>query len=62
MRKETEGSTGWHRLGILLVKVGEYSKAEDVYKVLLNQTTLDELEKAHLNHQLGLTKRKQGNY
>lgn len=62
IRTETEGLTGWHRLGILLVKVGEYFKAEDVYQVLLKQTGLDEVQKAYLFHQLGWTKRKQGSY
>ena len=62
MRKETEGSTGWHRLGVLLMKIGEYDKAEDIYKLLLNQSVVDNVEKAYLMHHLGWTKRKLGVY
>ena len=51
IRKETLG-TGWQRLGHLLLKIGQFNKAEELYKVLLEQTT-DESEKAHYYHQLG---------
>jgi tetratricopeptide (TPR) repeat protein len=61
MREETRGSTGWHRLGMLLIKLGKFDKAEQVYKALFDLTT-DENEKALLHHQLGLIKRNQGDY
>ncbi|CAF3818168.1 unnamed protein product [Adineta steineri] len=61
MREETYGSNGWHRLGMLLIKLGKYDKAEQVYKVLFNLST-DNTEKALLYHQLGLIKRNQGDY
>jgi tetratricopeptide (TPR) repeat protein len=61
MREETRGSTGWHRLGMLLIKLGKFDKAEQVYKALFDLTT-DDNEKALLYHQLGLIKRNQGDY
>jgi tetratricopeptide (TPR) repeat protein len=62
LREETAGSTGWHRLGILLIKVAEYDKAERVYKELLTQNNSNDAEKADIYHQLGWVKRKQGDY
>jgi tetratricopeptide (TPR) repeat protein len=61
MQEETNGSTGWHRLGRLLIKLGQFNKAEELYEILLKQTT-DEDEKAHLYHMLGLIKKNQGKY
>ncbi|CAF1171764.1 unnamed protein product [Rotaria sordida] len=61
LRDETRGSTGWHRLGRLLIKLGKFDKAEQVYKALFGFNT-DENEKALLYHQLGLIKRNQGDY
>ncbi|UJR31055.1 hypothetical protein I4U23_018565 [Adineta vaga] len=61
LREETYGSTGWHRLGMLLIKLGKYDKAEQVYRTLFEQINEDS-EKALLVHQLGLIKRNQGNY
>ena len=61
MREETKGSTGWHRLGMLFIKLGRYKKAEQVYTTLLQVTTEDD-GRALLYHQLGLIKRNQGSY
>jgi tetratricopeptide (TPR) repeat protein len=61
MQEETRGSTGWHRLGMLLIKLGQFNKAEKLYEILLKQTT-DEDEKAHLYHMLGMIKHGQGEY
>jgi uncharacterized protein HemY len=61
MREETKGSTGWHRLGMLLIKLGHFNKAEELYELLLEQTT-NEGEKAHLYHMLGMVKNDQGKY
>jgi hypothetical protein len=38
MREETDGPTGWHRLGQLMIKLGQFNKAEELYKILLKQT------------------------
>jgi tetratricopeptide (TPR) repeat protein len=62
LREETAGSTGWLRLGILLIKLAEYDKAERLYKELLAQNNYDDIEKAYIYHQLGWTKRKQAKY
>jgi tetratricopeptide (TPR) repeat protein len=61
MQEETKGSTGWLRLGKLMVRLGQFNKAEELYEILLKQTT-DEREKSHLYHMLGLIKRNQGEY
>jgi tetratricopeptide (TPR) repeat protein len=62
MREETSsGFKGWHRLGKLMIKLGQFNKAEELYDILLQQTT-DDAEKAHLFHQLGQIKYYQGKY
>ncbi|CAF1026078.1 unnamed protein product [Adineta steineri] len=61
IRKETSGSTGWKRLGNLLIKIGQFNKAEELYNVLLEQTS-DEAEKQHYYNQLGCVKVEQGDY
>jgi tetratricopeptide (TPR) repeat protein len=55
------GATGWERLGILLVKIGHFDKAEELYKVLLEKTS-DEDEKVLYYNSLGYIKDKQGDY
>ncbi|CAF1432909.1 unnamed protein product [Adineta steineri] len=54
-------STGWHRLGLLLTKMGHFNKAQEVHEVLLHQAT-DESDKANIYHQLGRIKDSQGEY
>jgi tetratricopeptide (TPR) repeat protein len=61
IQEETEGPTGWLRLGKLMIKLGHFDQAEELYEILLQQTT-DEDEKAHLFHQLGRIKDGQGKY
>ena len=61
IRKETEGSTGWERLGQLLIKLGQFTKAEEFYRMLLEQVD-DESEKGNLFHVLGCIKNEQGEY
>jgi tetratricopeptide (TPR) repeat protein len=61
IRERTEGSTGWDRLGQLLLKVGQPEKAEQVYEFLLKQTT-DESHTGNIYHRLGSTKYHQGKY
>ncbi|CAF1121531.1 unnamed protein product [Rotaria sp. Silwood1] len=52
---------GWDRLGICLIKQGDFNKAQDLYNILLDQTTNDR-EKADIYNQLGLVKENQGEY
>ena len=61
IREETPGDTGWERLGQLLLKIGQFNKAEELYTALLEQTS-DEDEKAHYYNQLGYAKNDQGEY
>jgi tetratricopeptide (TPR) repeat protein len=62
MREETvEGYKGWYRLNYLMIKLGNFNKAEELYETLLDQTT-DERKKAHFYHMLGVIKSDQGEY
>jgi tetratricopeptide (TPR) repeat protein len=61
MREETQGPAGWSRLGQLLIEIGEFDNAEEMYAVLLDQTS-DDGEKVPLYHQLALVKVIQGDY
>ncbi|CAF0827533.1 unnamed protein product [Adineta steineri] len=61
IREEASGSTGWRRLGKLLLKIGQFNKAEELYNVLLEQTS-DEGEKAYYYHKLGAVHYNQSNY
>lgn len=61
LREETQGSSGWDRMGKLLIKLGMYYNAERTYKVLLEQITTD-TEGAHYYHQLGYIKEDLGEY
>ncbi|CAF4274431.1 unnamed protein product, partial [Adineta steineri] len=62
VRQETfPSSIGWYRLGLLLEKMGQFSKAQEVYEVLLHQTTY-ESDKAPIYIRLGQIKYNQGEY
>ncbi|CAF3360919.1 unnamed protein product [Rotaria sp. Silwood2] len=61
IHKEIGGSTGWARLGKLLLKIDQVNKAEEVYTVLLEQTS-DPTMKVHYYHQLGCIQNNQGEY
>ncbi|CAF1171859.1 unnamed protein product [Adineta ricciae] len=62
MREDTSlGLKGWYRLGILLHKLGEFDKAEQLYLLLLGQTAND-LENIHTYCELGVIKNAQGDY
>jgi tetratricopeptide (TPR) repeat protein len=62
IREETFPDTeGWYRLGEVLRKMGQFDESQQVYEVLLDQTT-DESEKARLYHQIAYAKDNQGEY
>jgi tetratricopeptide (TPR) repeat protein len=62
IREETfPNSTGWYRLGLVLLQMGEPQRAQRVYKILLEQRT-EESTKAPIYHQLGLIKNRLGEY
>ncbi|UJR17026.1 hypothetical protein I4U23_003924 [Adineta vaga] len=52
LRQDTQGASGWHRLGRLLIRLGQSKQAENVYQFLLEQTS-DEPIKGYFYHQLG---------
>ncbi|CAF5024416.1 unnamed protein product, partial [Rotaria sp. Silwood1] len=60
IRKEVS-STGWRRMGQLLLKIGQFDKAEELYMTLLEQAS-DDSDRAHVYHQLGWLKDDQGQY
>jgi Tfp pilus assembly protein PilF len=62
IREETfPNSTGWYRLGLVLYKMGQFERAEQVYEAILQQT-VDEVEKGNIYCLLGTFKRDQGEY
>ncbi|CAF1373570.1 unnamed protein product [Rotaria sordida] len=61
IREESSGSTGWYRMGQLLLKIDQFNKAEELYMALLEQAS-DDSDRAHIYHQLGWVKRNQGQY
>ncbi|CAF0907726.1 unnamed protein product [Adineta steineri] len=62
IRQETfPDQEGWYRLGSLLIKMGQFNKAQEVYEVLLHQTT-NESDKALIYNELGRIKDSQGKY
>jgi len=62
IREETfPNSIGWNRLGQLLIKLGQFEKAQQVYEVLFGQST-NENDKAHIYVQLGKAKNHLGQY
>ena len=62
IHKETFPTTkGWYRMGELLIKLGQFDKAPQVFSVILKQTTADK-EKSYIYHQLGRINDEQGEY
>ena len=61
MSEQITGSTGWLRLARLMLRLGDFNKAEELCKIMLKQTT-NENKKAHLYGMLGIIKNKQGKY
>ncbi|CAF1456131.1 unnamed protein product [Adineta steineri] len=60
IREEASG-TEWQRLAKLLLEIGQFNKAEELYNVLLEETS-DEGEKAGYYNHLGYLKIDQGDY
>jgi tetratricopeptide (TPR) repeat protein len=61
MQEATEGPTGWFRLGLLMIKIAQFDKAQQVFEMILDRTT-DETEKGQIYHYLGWIKMDQGKY
>jgi tetratricopeptide (TPR) repeat protein len=62
IREETfPDSTGWYRLGQVLLHMGQPQRAQQVYEILLEQKT-EEIAKAPIYNQLGWVKYQEGEY
>jgi tetratricopeptide (TPR) repeat protein len=61
IREDAGGGIGWARLGALLAKIGHFDKAEELYTVLVDQTS-DQRAKAAYYNNLGYIKNNQGDY
>ncbi|CAM2729054.1 unnamed protein product, partial [Rotaria socialis] len=59
--KEEIDGTRWHRMGKLMLKVGHFDQAEELYNELLENSSND-TDRAHIYHQLGILKNDQGQY
>jgi Tfp pilus assembly protein PilF len=62
IRKELSWTTGWSRLGDILIKLGESSKAEQLYKILLDEKVSSDKDRADYNNQLGTVYDNMGEY
>lgn len=61
IREEISGRTGWFRMGQLMLKVGHFDQAEELYNRLLEECP-DDSDQAFICHQLGRIKWQQGLY
>ena len=61
LREENEGQTGAQRLGTMLIKLGEFDQARNVFQALL-KTTAKERNKGVLYYQVGRVENCSSNY
>ncbi|CAF4694257.1 unnamed protein product, partial [Rotaria socialis] len=61
IKEEVQGTSGWYRMGKLMLQVGHFGQAEELYNELLENAS-DDSERAHIYHMLGLMKDNQGEY
>ncbi|CAF1610325.1 unnamed protein product [Rotaria magnacalcarata] len=61
IKEEVRGSTGWHRMGQLMLNVGHFNQVEELYQELLKNASTDS-DRAHIYHQLGTLQHQQGKY
>ncbi|CAF3599407.1 unnamed protein product [Rotaria socialis] len=61
IKEEVQDSTGWRRMGKLMLQVGHFDQAEELYNELLENASTDS-DRAHVYHQLGYLKNDQGKY
>ncbi|CAF4249134.1 unnamed protein product, partial [Rotaria sordida] len=60
IREEVDG-TRWYRMGKLMLQVGHYNQAEELYNELLKTASSDS-DTQHIYHMLGLLKNNKGQY
>ncbi|CAF2640342.1 unnamed protein product [Rotaria sp. Silwood2] len=57
IREATKGSTGWNRIGKLLLNMGNFDEASEVFEILIKNSSENDLEeRAHLYHLMGSVK------
>ena len=61
LREEMGSMTGWEGLGEILIKIGEFGKAKQLYKALLHKASSDK-ERGDYPHQLGRVYDEMGKY
>ncbi|CAF5029422.1 unnamed protein product, partial [Rotaria socialis] len=61
IKEEVQGTSGWKRMGKLMLKVGHFDQAEELYSELLKNAS-DDRDRAFIYHQLGWLKKNQGEY
>ncbi|CAF1400381.1 unnamed protein product, partial [Rotaria magnacalcarata] len=61
IKEEVQGPTGWRRMGKLMLKVGHFNQAEELYQELLKNASTDS-DRVLIYHQLGWLKDQQGKY
>ncbi|CAF1996519.1 unnamed protein product, partial [Rotaria magnacalcarata] len=59
--KEEIDGRGWHRMGKLMLQVGHFDQAEELYQELLKNASTDS-DRAFIYHQLGVMNYHQGKY
>ncbi|CAF0841308.1 unnamed protein product [Rotaria sordida] len=63
IEQEIQASTGYHRLGELLLRMGNFEDAEEAFEKLLDETSNDDVENlAYIYNQLGRIKNIKGQY
>ncbi|CAF4378511.1 unnamed protein product, partial [Rotaria magnacalcarata] len=60
IKEEIDGE-GWYRMGKLMLKVGHFNQAEELYNELLKGAS-DDSDRAFIYHQIGSLKDDQGKY
>ncbi|CAM4897154.1 unnamed protein product [Rotaria socialis] len=61
IKQEVQGTSGWKRMGKLMLQVGHFDQAEELYNELLENASNDR-DRAFIYHQLGMMKHHQGEY
>ncbi|CAF1512847.1 unnamed protein product [Rotaria magnacalcarata] len=61
IKEEIQGSTGWHRMDQLMLKVGNFDQVEELYDELLKNAS-DDSDRRIVYNQMGWLKRNQGKY
>ncbi|CAF4594239.1 unnamed protein product [Rotaria socialis] len=61
IKEEVQDTIGWYRMGKLMLKVGHFDQAEELYNELLENASNDR-DRAFIYHMLGLMKLNQGEY